>query len=108
MMAADTTALAFFSFLLMAPLAAATAAGGGLDSGAMRLTPKKSSKPPLGWSSWYAFGGCGQVNQTKMEETFEKLVNRSVIPGSNKSLHDVGYQFVRRPPARRSRIGTEQ
>ena len=55
---------------------------------------KKSAKPPLGWSSWYAFGGCGQVNQTKMEQTFEKLVNRSVVPGSNKSLHDVGYQFA--------------
>lgn len=57
-------------------------------------TPKKSTKPPLGWSSWYAFGGCGQVSQTKMEQTFEKLVNRSVVIGSNKSLHDVGYQFA--------------
>ena len=29
-----------------------------------------------------------------MEETFEKLTNRSVVPGFNKSLHDVGYQFA--------------
>jgi hypothetical protein len=29
-----------------------------------------------------------------MEETFEKLTNRSVVLGFNKSLHDVGYQFA--------------
>ena len=41
-----------------------------------------------------AFGGCGQVNQTKMEETFAKLTNRSVVAGSTKSLLDVGYTFA--------------
>ena len=34
------------------------------------------------------------VNQSAMEETFAKLTNRSVVPGSNKSLLDVGYAFA--------------
>jgi hypothetical protein len=51
-----------------------------------------SRKPPLGWSSWYALGE--KVNQTAMEQTFRKLTNRSVVPGDNRSLLDVGYTFA--------------
>ena len=70
------------------------AAAGAAAALPQQILSTKSTKPPLGWSSWYAFGGCGSVNQTKMEQTFEKLTNRSVVPGFNKSLHDVGYQFA--------------
>jgi len=49
-------------------------------------------RPPLGWSSWYAFGG--GVNQSLMEETFNQMVNRSVKAGDNRSLLDVGYRFA--------------
>mmetsp|Transcript_69541 Transcript_69541/g.148735 ORF Transcript_69541/g.148735 Transcript_69541/m.148735 type:complete len:743 (+) Transcript_69541:45-2273(+) len=48
--------------------------------------------PPMGWSSWYAFGA--GVNQTVMEATFHKLTNRSVLPSSSRSLQDVGYVFA--------------
>jgi hypothetical protein len=90
-------------FVLMLDVAGTCAMVSGSPSGtaggaAVTTLPHqvvtRSTKPPLGWSSWYAFGGCGSVNQTKMEQTFEKLTNRSVVPGFNKSLHDVGYQFA--------------
>ena len=38
--------------------------------------------PPMGWSSWYAFGQ--GVTQAKVEATYRQLVNRSVVPGANR------------------------
>lgn len=62
-----------------------------LTIGALALAAV-SRKPPLGWSSWYALGG--GVNQSAMEQSYERLTSRSVKKGDNRSLFDVGYTFA--------------
>lgn len=57
------------------PLWLCAAALAGAGRGALGAASKKP--PPLGWSSWYAMGQ--SVNQSAMEETFKKMVNRYAL-----------------------------
>lgn len=62
------------------------------DGARRQRTDASARAPPMGWSSWYAFGQ--SVNQDQMEASFQKMVNRSVVPGCNMSLFDAGYVFA--------------